>query len=262
MVLVQGRASVAEGVQTWGADLGAHWARITPFSPPAAISAATPPVRWFMDWYYMRLLIYVTPSRVVWWPGRDATVTPHHLDLGPTADLSPPPTSAPPADSRRHTPARSSTAGQGGVLDDAGWDTLVDWLGRFPDAVLTGLDRAGRPAGARGVPRPDPGARVLRWGRMAGLDLVEGPASVLCHSHDAKLWTLASFVVRGHLSTGTGGDPEWVFTPRSVVAGTGMSGPLGDARGFWAARLRAGRYLARRRIPRPSVPWDTVRSRR
>gem|GEM_PF-5270519 len=38
-----------------------------------------------------------------------------------------------------------------------------------------------------------------------------------------------------------------------------MAGPVGDARSFLAARQRAGRYLARRGIPRPRVPWDLLR---
>ena len=36
--------------------------------------------RW-MDWYYMRLLIYVTPERMFYWPTRDFAAEPQKLEL-------------------------------------------------------------------------------------------------------------------------------------------------------------------------------------
>lgn len=139
------------------------------------------------------------------------------------------------------------------------WDELARDLARFPDAVLTGLDALGRPTSVRAVPRLDAAGRVVRFARAPGVGLVDGPASVLCHSHDAQLWNLRSFVARGTVAAA--GD-DWVFTPTAHVAGTGLSGPLGDLRAFVAARGRAGRYLARRGEPRPVVPWSRFRQLR
>lgn len=133
-------------------------------------------------------------------------------------------------------------------------DDLRRALARFPDVVLTGLDRSGRPVSVRCRPAVD-GDR-LRLPRAAGIELVDGPASVLGHSHDERLWDLRSFVAPGAVVT-EGAD--WLFTPAGVVPGTGMAGPVGDLRGFVAARRRAGRWLSRRGLARPRIPWARFR---
>ena len=136
------------------------------------------------------------------------------------------------------------------------WAELQRALARFPDAVLTGLDADGRPAGARCRPRADASAEVLRCAAPPGLHLVDGPASLLCHGHDAELWSLRSFVARGALVVD---GAEWVFTPTALTMGNGMGGPVSDLRVFVAARQRAGRYLARRGIARPAIQWARLR---
>lgn len=80
-VLLQGEARIASGVQTWGADLAAHWQRVMTVQPVSGRFTRTAPVRWFMDWYFMRLLIYVTPRRASWWPDRTMTGAPRQVDL-------------------------------------------------------------------------------------------------------------------------------------------------------------------------------------
>jgi hypothetical protein len=74
-VLVQGRATVSD-VQTSGADLEAHWHRVAEVQPVSRFFSSTPITRWFMHWYYMRLVIHVTPARVLWWPDGDTSVAP------------------------------------------------------------------------------------------------------------------------------------------------------------------------------------------
>lgn len=78
-VLVQGTATVDEDVTTWGDDLGAHWRRVTALQPIGRHFSGSPPARWFMDWYYMRLVVRVTPRTVRWWPGGDTTVAPEEV---------------------------------------------------------------------------------------------------------------------------------------------------------------------------------------
>lgn len=80
-VLVQGTATVSDGVLTWGADLGAHWRRIGAVQPASRWFSRTPPVRWFMDWYFMRLVIHITPVRILWWPGGDTSSAPRAQDV-------------------------------------------------------------------------------------------------------------------------------------------------------------------------------------
>lgn len=78
-VLVQGRAHVSDDVLTWGGDLTAHWARVNTLQPMSRYFTRTPLVRWFMGFYYQRLLIHVTPDRIRWWPTADATTTPRKI---------------------------------------------------------------------------------------------------------------------------------------------------------------------------------------
>jgi hypothetical protein len=121
------------------------------------------------------------------------------------------------------------------------------------------MDGDGWPACVRCRPRYDRVRAVLRCDRAPGVDIVEGPASLLWHSHDARLARLRSFLVRGDLVVN---GAEWVLTPTPTRtrAGPGMSGPLGDVAAFRAARRRAGRYLAARGLDRPLIPWDRLRS--
>lgn len=81
-VLVQGRATVDEGVHTWGDDLGAHWRRVASLQPMSRHMSGSPPARWFMDWYYMRLVLRVTPETVRWWPGGDTSAAPREVGVG------------------------------------------------------------------------------------------------------------------------------------------------------------------------------------
>ena len=136
------------------------------------------------------------------------------------------------------------------------WDELVRALGGFPDAVLTWLDDSGRPVAVRCRPGLDHDRQVLTFGETLPLPPGPGFASLLCHSHDARLWKLRSFLVKGQLD---GVEGAWVFTPAALVPGTGMSGPLRDLQAFLAARKRAGRYLARRGLSRPVIPWERLR---
>lgn len=81
-VLVRGTATVAEGVRTWGDDLGAHWRRVASLQPVSRFFSASAPARWFMDWYFMRLVITVEPRELLWWPGGDTSRAPREWHEG------------------------------------------------------------------------------------------------------------------------------------------------------------------------------------
>ena len=136
------------------------------------------------------------------------------------------------------------------------WAELVRALGGFPDAVLTWLDDSGCPVAVRCRPGLDHDRQVVKFCETLPLSPRPGLASLLCHSHDARLWQLRSFLVKGRLDDVDG---SWVFPPTALVPGTGMSGLLGDLQAFIAARKRAGRYLSRRGLSRPVIPWERLR---
>lgn len=79
-VLVQGYATVGDGVETWNDDLARHWRRVREVQPSSRWTTARP-LRRVMDWYFMRLLIHVTPRRVSWWAGGDTSRAPAVLEL-------------------------------------------------------------------------------------------------------------------------------------------------------------------------------------
>jgi hypothetical protein len=133
------------------------------------------------------------------------------------------------------------------------WDEIVEHLADFESAVLTGLDPEGYPYSVRC--RPDPASQVLRVQLPARVPIQSGPASLLCHRHDENLWNLKSFLVRGRL---TREGEAWCFCPQRFVPAAGIGGPMGVLRFVIGSRGSAKRYLERRGLSRPRVPWKEL----
>jgi len=137
------------------------------------------------------------------------------------------------------------------------WTEIRRYLRRYPSAVLSGLDSAGRPFSLRCQPELDEDAHVLRVRLYPAAELVKGPASILCHSHNLFLWNLRSFLVRGAIEPADG---AWLFRPRRFVPGIGVGGLLGMIRFATSKRSTAQHYLDRRGLPRPQIPWAQLRA--
>lgn len=135
------------------------------------------------------------------------------------------------------------------------WDEIVRHLSDFESVVLTGIDTEGYPYSVRSRPQIDPFERMLLVQLPAGIPIRPGPASLLCHSHDENLWNLKSFLVRGTLAREHG---TWKFRPERFVPGAGIGGPMGIVRFVTGSRKYARRYLQKRGLPRPRIPWDEV----
>lgn len=56
-----------------------RYVRLQPFGKRYSANALT---RWFMDWYFMRLLIYITPRSIRWWPEGDFSRSPQTVEVG------------------------------------------------------------------------------------------------------------------------------------------------------------------------------------
>jgi hypothetical protein len=121
--------------------------------------------------------------------------------------------------------------------------------------VLTGIDAEGYPYSVRNRPHMDPFESILLMRLPAGIPIRPGPASLLCHSHDEYLWNLKSFLVRGALAREDG---TWIFRPGRFISGAGIGGPMGMVRFVTGSRMNARRYLQKRGLPRPRIPWDEV----
>jgi hypothetical protein len=135
------------------------------------------------------------------------------------------------------------------------WPDIVRRLPQFPSAVLSGVDGSGYPVSVRCTPQPDGAAQVLRLALPAGLDLQPGPAWLLCHRHDERLWNLKAFAVPGRLEQDAAG---WLLRPRRFLPGIGIGGLWSYVRYLVDARRNAHRYLERRGLPRPKIPWDEL----
>lgn len=135
------------------------------------------------------------------------------------------------------------------------WDEMAGLLATFESGVLTGLDPEGYPYSVRCRPEVDRTARVLRIKLPGYAPVQAGPASLLCHEHDEELWNLRSFLVRGTLAREDGG---WAFRPQRFVPGAGVEGARGMARLVTGSRRNARRYLEKRGLSRPRIPWDRI----
>jgi hypothetical protein len=137
------------------------------------------------------------------------------------------------------------------------WGEIRRYLRKYPSAVLTGLDAAGRAFSLRCQPEMDEEARVLRLRLPTTAELVKGPASILCHSHNLFLWSLRSFLVRGTV------EPVgewWLFRPAQFVPGIGVGGVPGMIRFATSKRRTAKLYLEQRGLARPRIPWGQLRA--
>jgi hypothetical protein len=78
---VQGTAAAPDEIKTsiggWEKEVRLVYRR----QPSGAIWSSNPLLRWYFDWYFMRLEITITPSRIQWWDRGDLSVVPRALEL-------------------------------------------------------------------------------------------------------------------------------------------------------------------------------------
>lgn len=137
------------------------------------------------------------------------------------------------------------------------WAEIRRYLRKYPSAVLTGVDSAGRPFSIRCQPELDETAQALRVPVPMTGELIAGPASILCHSHNLFLWNLHSFLVRGSIEPA---GASWLFRPGRFVPGIGVGGLPGMIRFATSKRRAARHYLDRRGLTRPPIPWAELRA--
>jgi hypothetical protein len=134
------------------------------------------------------------------------------------------------------------------------WRDVKRESGRFETAILSTVTEAG-PTSLRCVVTADAARRVLVIDDPG--DSHPGPASILYHRHDERLWKLRSCLIVGKLEESAG---EWSFVPERFVPGMGVGGPLSYFRLIRKGRSTAARYLEHRGLARPEVAWDEIAS--
>jgi hypothetical protein len=135
------------------------------------------------------------------------------------------------------------------------WPLIERYLPEFDSAVLSGLDTVGYPFSLRCRPELDPAAECLRLDLPPAVPLQPGPACLLCHTHDERLWNLKSLVVRGRLARQ---GERWAFVPERFVPGMGIGGWRSYVHFVRQGRAATRRYFARRGLPQPHVDWDSL----
>lgn len=139
------------------------------------------------------------------------------------------------------------------------WDDLVNNLPKYANPILTGVDAGGYPFSIRCEPELDQTQERLHVNIFSELPIEQGPASLMCHSHDELLWDLSSFLVRGRLEKVATG---WVFYPDKFIRSDVSSSPVAQMKGVFKMRKRAKKYLAERGLPWPTIPWDDIKALR
>jgi hypothetical protein len=133
---------------------------------------------------------------------------------------------------------------------------LEGYLRSFRDAVLTGINAQGYPVSVRCHPQIDETEHVLRVRLPADIQILPGPAGLLCHSHDEKLWNLKSFALQGTLEHQ---EDISLFHVQRFLPGMNMAGAPGPLTTLMHARRTMKQILRKRGLPQPSIPWDQLK---
>lgn len=128
-------------------------------------------------------------------------------------------------------------------------------LATFTEGVVTAVDPEGYPVSVRQSRlryHISTGEMHVTW--PDGVAVAEGPANLLCHSHDEKLWSLRALQIKGRLERR---DDGWVFV------GSAFTPPPGVVVMFWRAarsnRAAGHRYLKKRGLRPPQVNWAAIK---
>lgn len=214
-ILVRGEATCPDEIHVRPeGDLETFWELLLARQPHSQ-SYLDWPMTAMTDFYYMRLLITVTPTEVVQRP--------------------------------LPVPSRPKVTSMLGTEVLAGFDS----------AVLTAVDKAGAPVLLRTTVNVASGG--YRVDVPDDVPVAEGPAGLLVHRHDDKLWNLYNASVRGELIADGNG---WLLKPdRLVEPGARHKGSaLDQLRILRETKAATKRYLERRGLARPVIPWADYRA--
>ncbi len=132
------------------------------------------------------------------------------------------------------------------------WDKILRYLPMFSSAVLTVVDAQGYPFSVRCRFSLEPVKQRLMIQVSPQAGFRPGPACLLCHYHDERLWNLKSLQVRGMLEQDTDG---WSLMPGRLIPGMGIEGIRSYIKFVLDGRRTAKKFLQQRGLERPRIPW-------
>jgi len=136
------------------------------------------------------------------------------------------------------------------------WDEIVRQLQEYDSAVLTVVNEDGYPYSIRCTPTPDPENKILRLELPDIESIKQGRAGILWHKHNEQIFNMSSFGVRGSLQRDERG---WYVLPKRHIPGAGLA--ITDLLNMVRdGRRTAKKYLAKRGLPRPKIPWKRVQA--
>lgn len=80
-VLFQGDAVVPDKISTWSDEIEELAWVLSRRQRARGFYSSNPVTRYLFDWYSMRLCIYLTPLRVLWWEHGDFSLIPHEQEV-------------------------------------------------------------------------------------------------------------------------------------------------------------------------------------
>jgi hypothetical protein len=227
IIAVQGLATVRDR------DLAATSSRYLKVCSERFPEANDTVPNWIMrrlDWYWTRMWVEVTPTRVLWWEGGD-------LSRAPREWLAPDGTDAPPSD----PPPDGRGAGSWSPARTDWQDRTSGVLDRLGLPVLTVVDGSGfpLPVKVRAARRTADGFAVVP---PVGADVRPGPAFLSFHTHAEVFDGQENVGLAGTASIGTtpSGEAEVLFRVERALADFGVArSKVGSA----VQMVRAGRRL-------------------
>jgi hypothetical protein len=133
------------------------------------------------------------------------------------------------------------------------WAEAAKALNKYDEAVLTVLDADGYPASARVDPHSYDGTSgELQASLPDTLNAAAGPANLMCHYHDEKMWNIRSVAVKGRLERRS---ETWVFVSTSFTPPS----KLAVVSFIKGARTSGQKYLDRRGLERPQLDWAAIK---
>jgi hypothetical protein len=217
-ILIRGTAVCPDRVHTVPeGDLADFWLRLFA-RQPSSQKYLDWPANLLTDFYFMRLLITVTPEEIV------------------TRPLP------------RPAPVLSARVAGSALIGG-------EVLSAYSSVVLGSFGADGSPMLLRTTASAEGDA--YRLALPDDVEMADGRASLLVHRHDARLWNLHSASVVGSLK-GSLFTPERLIEPAQRSRAS-LADPLRITR---ATRASTKRYLERRNLARPSIPWPAYRALR